>query len=211
MTSFADRNRAAMNPGRTPGLVSSVDGSTAQSAYVQPDYATSVPDAPATQSSYVAPQPYVRPPAEQQWIAGVPNWLTGVTAVAVAYAGWKMMSGGERKNPWPVPVVRNKELQRRATKFFRDNDLMDSGTKFSDGKFPASNNEDFFDLFVNDISKKAERWLDSDVGRRLARESDLNFVVMEKDPSDWNATYHAGGGGDVLVSDMLTWPAAYRE
>ncbi len=42
----------------------------------------------APQSSQSQSQP------EQQWVAGVPNWMTGATALVVLYAIYKTVSGG---------------------------------------------------------------------------------------------------------------------
>ncbi len=113
---FALKNRAAMAAGhgayaRAPGSTraSGADPFATVSPYMGPSlpttgYYTNVPDAPVTATPYVAPVvPYVAP--EQQWIAGVPNVVTGLTAIAVAYAVYLGVTGAPRKNPRPQSLA----------------------------------------------------------------------------------------------------------
>lgn len=94
-----------LSPGKAPGEgATMVNPPVAQSIYTPPVLYTAVPPV-ATQSYYTPPPPpptqgpiqYV--PAEQTWIPGVPNFVTGVTALALGYALYKTFFEAPRSNP----------------------------------------------------------------------------------------------------------------
>lgn len=55
--------------------------------------------APVNQGVYTAPGPIQYVPPEQTWIPGVPNFVTGVTALALSYALYKTFFEAPRSNP----------------------------------------------------------------------------------------------------------------
>ncbi|MEO8069943.1 MAG: hypothetical protein ABI652_00960 [Acidobacteriota bacterium] len=102
-----------------------------QSVYTSPVTATPY-NPPVTQGIYTPPVTYVAPPMqgpiqyippEQTWVPGVPNFVTGVTALALGYALYKTFfetptprGGDERENPNRIPSVQTIQdrLGRRA-------------------------------------------------------------------------------------------------
>ncbi len=112
---FADQNRAAIAsyakspyakaPGVTNRQYLDANGDPTNTPqplvldFVAPNSFPSTTKKDETPTATAPQQTPTRTAPEQPWVAGVPNWLTGLTVVAVGVAIYQTVTGASRKNP----------------------------------------------------------------------------------------------------------------
>jgi len=158
---------AGKAPGKAPGegaAATAVTPSATQSIYTPPVLYTSVPPV-ATESIYTppprsapSPGPIQFVPPEQTWIPGVPNIVTGVTALALGYALYKTFFEAPRTNP-SAPAVQG-FLARHAV---------------SAREFDAHHTAKGPRVRVRGISKSGMAWLGSKAAQKSAHVFGLRY------------------------------------